>query len=257
MLSGLRQTFRRHGFLKTIPYAASRLLKQFMVFDVSHLMLQDAREVSVPKHNADVECRFITADEVRVFAKDPNCDIDPSIAERLATGYDFCFGGILDGTLVSYCWLATHSIEKEHNKDTESSRAGIALSYPDAYAFRYKGFTHPDYRGRRIYQRVGTEACLAMQELGVRYILSTAEFINYGALKSSYRSGYEYLGLLGVADLYGIRFLKAPNLTERGIFFDSNAKVLDRALISNKSHKACSVEASEDENHPAIASCSA
>ena len=233
-----------------------------MVFDVAHLMVQDARKVTVPSDNADVECRFISPDEVREFSKDPKCDIDPRIAERIETGYDYCFGGILDGVLVSYCWLALHSIEKEHNQGSDSPRAGIALSYPDAYAFRYKGYTHPDYRGRRLYARVGTEASLAMQELGVRYILSTAEFVNYSALKSSYRAGYDYLGILAVADFRGLRFLKAPKLEDTGICFDTNADVLDRSLICENyrnfySETPDSETTDHDKTEQAVANCTA
>ncbi len=258
MFSGLQQTYRRHGFLKTIPYVVGRLAKRLMICDVSHLMVQDATKISQPtaSPNPGLECRFITADELREFAKNPKCDIDPEIIARIETGYDFCFGGILDGVLVSYCWLALHSIEKEHNKDADSPRAGIAIAYPDTYAFRYKGYTHPDYRGRRMYQYVGSQACLAMQELGVRYILSTAEIINYSALKSSYRSGYEFLGILAVIDFRGFRYLKTPDLSKNGIHFDSNADVLDRGLISSGYRDAFSGEAPDDQKDQAVANCS-
>ena len=222
---------KRHGITKAIQYAACRALQRFVLLDITHVMIQDAQETKSPACELDVECRFLTAGEMREFSSDPANDIDPELPERLGHGYDFCFAGLVDGRLASYCWLALHSIEARHNRSAESIASGIAFSYPKSYAFRYKGFTHPDYRGNRIYQKIGSEASIAMRELGVRFLISTAEVVNFGAIKSSYRCGYKKFGtavLIGVGDHV---YVHSPDLSNRGILIGRDANVLDRNVI--------------------------
>ena len=228
---GVTEIVKHHGILKAVPYAFCRLLQRFVIFDWTHVMIKDVTAVEYGDSNLEVECRFLTEDEVREFARDATNEIDPILADRLKHGYDFCFGGLVDGELAGYCWLALHSIEAEHNRSGESPLSGVAFSYPENCAFRYKGFTHPRFRGQRIYQTIGTEASLAMQELGVQYVISTAEAVNYAALKSSYRCGFRKVGncvIAGAGERVGVW---APNLTSRGIHIGKTATVLDRASI--------------------------
>ena len=235
MLDGLSGTYKRHGFSRSISYAISCGLKRVMVFDVTHLMVSDLNKVTNPVEvELDIECRFLEPGEVGRFAQDASNDIEPSIVNRLTTEYDYCYAGLVDGELATYCWFALDSVEAEHNSGSDSPLAGVGLSYPDDYCFRYKGFTHPKFRGQRLYQHVAAQSGEALRELGVSKILSTAEWVNYSALKSSYRSGYEYLGILGVVAPAGRRFVIKPRgLEEYGIYIDKDAEILDRLLLTS------------------------
>lgn len=246
-----KDVISRHGLLKAVPYVACRALQRFMVLDITHVMIQDA-EKARPRTNADgVECRFIAAEEVREFGADASHDLDPSLSDRLEKGYDFCYGGIIDGRLASYCWFALDSIERKHNRASEALASGLALSYPADHAFRYKGFTHPHFRGRGLYAVVATAASIAMQEIGVRYIVSTAEVVNYAAVKSSLRCGYENIGKIAIIGIGDRAWAWTTDLSHRGILFGRAARVVDRDSLGGLPDSGGTVDA-EKRGEPLI-----
>ena len=229
-----RDTLQRHGIVKAIPYAFCRLLQRVILLDITHVMVADAEAAKAPHgQNLLDECRLLSAEEVRRFAADASNDIDPDLAQRLELGYDFCVGGITDGRLAGYCWLALDSVEAEHNRSNENPASGVAYSYPRDSAFRYKGFTHPDFRGRRVYQQLALAASREMAKRGVRYIVSTAECVNYSALKSSYRCGYDHIGYTMLVGFGNRSWVWASDLSERGIKIGRKAEVLHRASLPN------------------------
>lgn len=227
----IKNTIKRHGFVKAIPYAACRLIQRFALLDITHLMILDASDSVNVESQDDIEFRFLSRDEVVAFAADPTNDIDAALAPRIDSGYDYCFAALDDGRLAGYCWLARHSIEAKHNAACEHPASGIAMSYGPEYAFRYKGFTHPDYRGRRIYQRVSHHASIALQQLGIRYILSTAEVVNYGAIKSSYRCGYRYLGHCILVGFRRWSLIRSPRTDISGLVVGKRAVTIDRDAV--------------------------
>lgn len=235
----VKDVLARHGIAKAIAHSIIRLAQKVILLDVTQLMVADAEGVADEAPNDDgMNVRTLTPDEVRNFAREPSNEIDGSLADRLELGYDFCIGSVIEDRLAGYCWIATHSVEARHNRSTDS--AGVALSYPEEYAFRYKGFTHPDFRGRGIYRRVAHVASLEMKKKGVRYILSTAEIINYSALRSSYRCGYEYLGLCMLAGWRNTSFVWAANLSDRGIMIGKRAQTLDRDKLPRPNRQQAS-----------------
>ena len=226
----VRAVRNRFGLPRALQYAAYRLLQRVLVLDITHVMVMDLRDIAVSQEaDQSLEYRFLSPEEVREFAKDPSNELDANLATRLELGYDFCFAAIADGRLASYCWLALDSVETEHNRATADPRCGVAMSYSENTAFRYKGFTHPAFRGQRIYQRLAERASAAMAKHGVRYILSTAEWVNFGALQSSYRGGYKFLGIVCLVGWRDWLFAFGPAaLADRGILLGRSAKVLRR-----------------------------
>ena len=232
MIASTREIFERHGVQAAAKYAGFRLAQRIADIDVTHFMIQDVTELPATKHKRDVECRFLSSDEVRQLAEDPENDLPLEIADRLDLGYDLCFAGLVEGRVACYCWFALHSVEARNNSSTGRPGSGIAISFPEEYAFRYKGFTHPQFRGRRLYSLVACEAAKAMQTRGCQFILSSAEWVNPSALKSSYRSGFRYLGVLSVVKIFGRRYVRHPEMAEQGIYFDGEAEVIDRGLFN-------------------------
>lgn len=250
----VRATWKRHGFIKAVFYTINRVLQRFVMLDITHVMIKDTEKLNSDGQPDDVECRFLTPDEVRDFASDPTNEIDAKLADRLTLGYDFCFGGIVDGKLASYCWLALDSIERDHNRANPSPKSGVAFSYPSDHAFRYKGFTHPDFRGRGLYQIVSGQASIAMSELGVRYVISTAEAVNYSAIKSSQRCNYKTIGYSFLIGIGGRVWVRTPDLRDRGILVGNDAVVLDRnSLPHDSSVTSESVAAHASELEPVAA----
>lgn len=242
-----KEVLARHGIAKAIAYAVFRLAQKVILLDVTQLMVSDAEKLTdEPAEDEAMEVRILTPDEVRNFAREPSNELDGSLAHRLELDHDDCIGSVIDGRLAGYCWIATHSIEARHNRSTESEASGVAFSYPKEYAFRYKGFTHPDFRGRGVYRRVAHVASLEMKKKGVRYILSTAETINYSALRSSYRCGYEYLGLCVLLGWRNTSFVWAADLSDRGIKIGKSAQTLDRDKLPPANRQQAAAQCAVD-----------
>lgn len=228
-MTQVQQIRRRHGWLAAFRYAVYRLLQRLAVMDVTHFMVHELADVRASELPVGTECRLLSAAEVREFARDPSNDISVELVNRLEGAWDLCFGAVVNGRLACYGWYALHSIEAENNSATGEAKSGIALSFGDNYAFRYKGFTHPDFRGQRLYSLTAEHAAIALRHQGIDYVLSTAEWVNFSALKSSYRSGYRQLGWLAVLHVAGFRWVHYPRLFDHAVRFDRHAQVRTRS----------------------------
>ena len=171
-----------------------RVLQRGMTLDVTHLMLLQRTDL-VPGEDqvGIVELRLLGPGDIRDLAADPSNELDASLAGRLGPGGDTCVAAFCDGRLASYGWYARDAIEAEHNRG-RSPYSGTAVRFPRHMAFLYKGFTHPDFRGRGIYGLVHQFALQELSAEGVTAILATADWSNNAALRSCYRLGFRYLG---------------------------------------------------------------
>lgn len=131
--------------------------------------------------------RFLTADEIEAFAKDPSYYIDPSLAEGVRTGREVCFAALEGARLAAFGCYTLGYVPPEQ-------ASGAAMSFPADVAYMSYGFTHPDYRGARLH---GYIMGLALQELakcGVTKLVSIVAWTNLPSLKSCWRLGYINLG---------------------------------------------------------------
>lgn len=172
-----------------------------------------------PPQRLPIECgsgfvfRFLTAGEVRAFVADPACALDSSLAERLASGRDFCFAALAGGHLAAYAWFALHFIEPYHSAD-----AGISL--PPDVAYLYHAFTLAPFRGRRLHGQIMKRGLGRLIHLGVRKLVLLVEFTNQAALRSCRRLGCRDLGWLVTAGRRPHRLMLAPSAANaRGIVF--------------------------------------
>ena len=130
----------------TLTATLYRLIQRVIVLDISKLVVCDigTKSDDVGTH-PDATFRFITAEDVLRGAEDPELDLQPEMASRLASGVDICAGGFADGKLIGYTWIAFQGIEAEHNSGKDQN-SGIAVSFNADSAFLYKGYTKRAYR---------------------------------------------------------------------------------------------------------------
>ncbi|NOY28754.1 MAG: hypothetical protein GXP28_00840 [Planctomycetes bacterium] len=144
--------------------------------------------------------RFLTPEEVQEFSADPSNLLDESFADRLEGGQHFCFAALSSSPskgrrLAAYAWFAPHRVDAECNQGRHKN-TGVNFSYPDHVVFMYKGFTHPDFRGRGLYGMVNGLAIRAFSDRGITHILSTMDWTNVSARRSCCRLGFSELGLV-------------------------------------------------------------
>ena len=222
---------KQFGFEKAAVWSAYRLFQRCIRCDIRHVMLQDAKTMSkvFPSFHRDIDFRFLTTDEVRCFAQD-DPTLNGPMASRIESGFDHCFAAVFRGhRLASYCWLAKHSIEATHNGGPD---LGIPISFSSTFCFRHKTVTQPEFRGHGIDRSLLYHAYHAMfREFGVRNILSTAEWVDWDALRRSYASGYQFAGLTVSLHACGQNWTRVPDLRYRHIAFGKCASVVHRDRI--------------------------
>jgi len=184
---------KRFGAGAAMTWLAERVLRRVANLRVIHLVWLDAQGVrSSVAPDLELTFRALTADEVRWFAGDPANDLDPAMAARIEAGTDLCFAALAGDRLAAYGWYALESIEAEHALE-------VAMSFPEDVAYMYKGFTHPDFRGKRIHGIAMTLALQTLAEQGVTKLVSVVQWTNWASLRSCWRLGYECLGhIVGV-----------------------------------------------------------
>ncbi len=190
LLSLWREARERHGARAATVAVIDELGRRSIGLTVNEVVTLEVGDVNVARPApAGFEFRFLDADEVARFEADPSNELE-GMAERARAGHDLCFGALDGALLAAYGWYALGSVEGEHCD-------GVALSFPPDVAYMYKGFTHPDYRGKRLHGYVMGLALEALhEERGVERLVSTISWANNASLKSSYRLGYHTRGRL-------------------------------------------------------------
>ena len=211
-LSTLRTEQTRFGSRSALRLIADRIGGKLLKLKVVHVVWLDVNDVSVSAASyPDFTFRFLSAEEIARFAEDPAYDLEPEMADRAADGRNFCFAALDGDRLAAYGWYARDWIEPEHCD-------GFGLRMPPEVVYMYKGFTHPDYRGKRLH---GAVMGLALRDFAadrVRALISTVEWTNDASLKSCARLGYRQLGLLARARVFGRTWWRAGAKTrERGV----------------------------------------
>ena len=192
MIAGLQRLAdmrRQYGTGAALKWAVDRLARRaFGAMTVRVVWLEADRLPEWVRPDPALDLRFLDAREVRGFASDPENDLDPGMAQRIEGGSDLCFAVLSEGRLATYGWYALNAIEAEH-------AMGVAMSFPPDVAYMYKGFTHPNFRGRRLHALAMGLALQGLAERGVSKLLSVVESTNWASRRSCTRLGYVDLGL--------------------------------------------------------------
>jgi hypothetical protein len=201
------------------------LAQRLMTLDVTEVYWIDVCSARMPAVDPAFEFRPLTSDDIRHFACDASSGLDPLLASRIAGGWDFCLGAFLAGRLAAYGWFARGSIEAEHNRG-EQPGTGVAISFSRNVAFAYGGFTHPDFRGRRLHSAVKLHGLRLLAADGVRYLLTTTDWTNWAAIRSFDRLGAQRLGWCWRGGWRGWMFTRPPAAARRlGIRFGDEARI--------------------------------
>lgn len=202
-----------------------------MTLDVTVVVWLDRHRLVLPEIDPDFKVRLLTAEDVRRLAADPTNDLPMTMAPRVDSGRDFCMAALAGDRLAAYAWFALGSIEAEHQRGPQP-HSGVAVSFPPTVAFMYKGYTHPDFRGRRLYGAVLGQGLVALEAQGIKSILSTMDWTNAPARTALGRIGFEELGLCWLWGWGRWMHTWAPRAARgRGAAFGSQAVVEPRSPV--------------------------
>jgi hypothetical protein len=184
-LSAFRERYGMNGAIyKSIDVALHKCFRA-SVHEVVWLDIDRLAEITTPE--APFSFRFLTADEVTEYARDPSYFIDGSLAAAVREGRELCFAALASNRLAAFGCYTLAFVPPEQ-------AAGAAMSFPADVAYMSYGFTHPDFRGSRLHGLVMGLALKELSKRGVTKLVSIVAWTNWASLKSCSRLGYLNLG---------------------------------------------------------------
>jgi hypothetical protein len=184
-LSKFRERYGNKGAIyKSLDVVLHKVFRA-SVHTVVWLDLESLAEMAPP--DPQFTFRFLTADEVAIYAEDPTYYIDLTLADAVRSGREVCFAALAGDRLAAFGCYTLKSVKPEQ-------AAGAAMSFPPDVAYMSYGFTHPDFRGARLHGLVMGLALQTLAKRGVTKLVSLVAWTNWASLKSCWRLGYLNVG---------------------------------------------------------------
>jgi hypothetical protein len=130
------------------------------------------------------ESRFVGCDALEPLARAGTHDLTPAFLARARARGDRCHAVFEGATLASYTWYARAPLRVDE----------FLLRFDPAYTYMFKGFTHPAYRGRRLYALGIHRALRVFTDEGQRGLVSDVASNNFASLRAAERMGYRIFG---------------------------------------------------------------
>ncbi len=133
--------------------------------------------------------RLCTPAELMPFVADPANDLSKEFLDYATAQGDSCYA-IFDGDeLVSYCWNSTKSTLIERD---------LHMDFRDGYIYRYKEYTRPSHRGRRLSSYNHAESLRHFAASGVQGFAGYVEANNYTSYRKLQRTNHLFPGFIVV-----------------------------------------------------------
>ena len=210
----LNQTRKQFGWAASGRLLVDRLGARLIHRHVMEVVWLDLKKAEACRPVPGFEFRFLTADEVREYSHDISMDLEQSLGDDIDRGESLCFAALEGNHLAAYGWYAIHLAAPQHCFD-------VGLRLPDDVSYMFKGFTHPNYRGRRLHAAAMGLALAELSKRGIRALISTVEWTNEASLRSCDRLGYQRLGRISQSGHPPHRRVSIPAqiLPETGVEF--------------------------------------
>jgi hypothetical protein len=220
-LRKIAQSKRHYGPTATAYWLGSRIIEKLLRLEASELLYLDVVDLpSSIEIDSEFTFRFLTLSEVTRFSQNPSNNLAKDFVARTESRHDLCLAALHREQLASYSWYAMNSIEG-------LDHIGVPMSYPTNVAYMYNAFTHPEYRGRRLY---GAGIALALRKLtqqGVTNLITTINCSNFASLRSCRRLGFSNLGRIWTLGRGARRLALTPRAArQRDISFGKNSRTL-------------------------------
>ena len=136
---------------------------------------------------------FLNERMLRTLAADPGSQMSRDFVDEALSKGDQCYGLMHGTALAAYGW---------YSKRPTTTGPDMRVHFSDDYVYMFKGFTHPEHRGKRLHAIGMTLALQFYLSRGYNGLVSTIESENAESLKSSFRMGYVQFGSIYVLRLF-------------------------------------------------------
>lgn len=197
-LQSILAKLRRHGWQRVLHLACLKLINLAVPFRILRAFRAERPNLKHMACPPGYQAGFASAAELARFAREPENELSPQfIADALGAG-DKCYAIVHGDKLAAYGWCST--------RPTPIGLPGLVLHFRWGYAYRYKGFTAAQHRGKRLHALGVTHTLLHFLAKGSRGIVLYVESTNLDSLKSCLRMGCEMFGSIYVVRIFGRYF---------------------------------------------------
>jgi ribosomal protein S18 acetylase RimI-like enzyme len=190
----IRDDFRYFGIRKTVYDLFFRAVNRFTFFKIFRIICLENVHPKYQIVEPPFEWGLLDKSQLEKLTRCPDYDITEDFLASAIERGDQCYG-IRDGrVMASYAW---------YSRQPTQTSDDLTVYFSSEYVYMYKGFTHPQYRGQRLYA-IGLN--LAMREYlarGYKGLVLYVESNNFSSLKSVQRLGYQRIGCVTVWKPFG------------------------------------------------------
>ncbi len=187
------KSVKAHGLSDTAYDFVYRGVNNVTLLMVLKCVMIDVADPKFLRDDNGYTCEFLDPEKLVSLSKNQEYQLESNFLDEAISKGDECFA-ILDGAcLASYGWYS--------NKPTKVSDE-LELHFDKRYIYMYNGFTHPNYRGRRLHAIGMTMALDHYLKRGYSGIVSWVEANNFNSLRSCHRMGYSGFGEIYVIKLF-------------------------------------------------------
>jgi hypothetical protein len=203
----VRRKLRRHGFPAALYGYGMRAVNMAVSLRILRALYLAQPDPQFRQCPPGYTVGFASHEMLRRAAAQTASDLSPEfVSQALARG-DQCFA-LRDGeSLVAYSWYSF--------RPTPIGLPGALVHFDPCWVYRYKDYTHPRYRGRRLHALVATLGLEHYLARGFRGSVAYVESTNFDSLKSCFRYGHRAFGSIGVLQAFGRTFTLATPGCER------------------------------------------
>ena len=177
----------RWGLASAMLALIARLLQRWLTLWIVQIRKNQPYE-RTPELSPDIDIRFATRAELLAASAQMPHQMSTSFVEAALDRGDLCAAAFADGSIVALQW-ASFTIAPD------ADRLWIGIEPP--YRYGYKGFTAPEYRGRRLACEVMRFCDAQCLERGYTHTLVYVGPANYASRANLDRLGNRTAGYAG------------------------------------------------------------
>ena len=211
-LNKLKLHLQRWGWLRTAYLLAMRAAAKFIGLHIFVVRTKSAAlDVDVPGELGDLEFRRLDIEELMALVDKAEVELDSDFLQAAHERSDMAFGAFDKSLLTAYTWRSVK---------TTPCTEGVWVRVERPYAYSYKSFTRPAYRGMHIAPALVLYADKEMLKLGYTDRAAYVEVTNFASLKLGAHMGSHPIGHIGFLNWFGrYFFFRSKRVADIGFEF--------------------------------------
>jgi ribosomal protein S18 acetylase RimI-like enzyme len=195
----IRSAIGRFGLLPALGSVALRALHRIAGFRVLQVLVLERPNPEFLRCPAGFGSAFLTPAMLADAVAGPEFDLAADFLAGAAAKGDLCVALLDADGLAAYTWYSRRA--------TAIDCPDLVLRFDPRYVYMYKGFTHPRFRGRRLYPVAVTQALQFWRERGFQGLLCYVEAHNLSSRRSAEITGWHKAGSIVLFCLRGRNFI--------------------------------------------------